>query len=264
MEGRQELFGHVLRARDLSHFQLTETSYVAGTHLPQHRHSRSYFSLVLRGAYQEVHDRHTEDCFAGTVIFHPENEIHENVFPSAEATCLNLHPVFTGASMDLDLANRIYQNRGPAVALFQRIYRELSSPDPFSNLIMDGLGLQLLGEMLRSGFAESRMPRWLKQVEERLHSSFQEKVTIESLAASVDVHPVHLSRTFHKHYHCTIGEYLRYLRMESACRKLSSRRITIAEIALESGFSDQSAFAKTFKRTTGYSPAQYRKRFQRS
>src|SRR4026208_2570054 len=110
MDARQELFGHVLRAWDLAHFQVTETRYVAGTHLAQHRHSRSYLSLVLRGAYQEVHGHKTEDCFPGTVIFHPENEVHENIFPAVEAACLNLHPVIANAAMNLNFDNRIYQN----------------------------------------------------------------------------------------------------------------------------------------------------------
>ncbi len=259
--GRQELYGDVLRALDLPHFHVTETRYLARTHLPLHRHSCSYLSLVLRGAYQEIHHQRTEDCFPGTVIFHPAEELHENIFPSTEASCLNLHLASRDISRNLNLTTRIYFHRGLAVALFKKIHRELCNPDPFSNLIMDGLALQLLGLVLRLGAEESHIPRWLKQVEERIHSSFHEKLTMVSLAASAGVHPVHLSRSFHKHYHCTIGEYLRYLRVDSASRKLCVPRMEIAEIALECGFSDQSAFAKTFKRFTGYAPAQFRKKF---
>ena len=242
--GRRELFGDVVRTLDLPHFHVTETKYGAHTRLPLHKHSRSYLSLVIRGAYQEVYFKGTEECLPGTVIFHPAEEVHENIFPASEATCLNLHLRFQ--DQNFHSRNRIYHSRGLAVALFKKIHRELCNPDSFSSLIMDGLALQLLGEVLRVGCEDSKVPRWLKQVEEHIHSSFDEKLTMASLAASAGVHPVHLSRTFHKHYHCTVGEYLRSVRMDFASRKLCTTNLEICEIAQESGFSDQSAFAKNF------------------
>jgi AraC family transcriptional regulator len=260
--GRQELYGHILRTLDLPHFHVTETKYDGSTYLPAHKHSHGYLSLVLQGAYQEVHHRRTVDCLSGTVIFHPAEEVHENIFPSSETSCLNLHLSFRESSLNLDLQKRIDHRRGLAVDLFKRIYRELCNPDPLSFLIMDGLGLALLGEVLRLGMKGTTVPGWLKQVEERIHSSFQEKLTMASLAASAGVHPVHLSRSFQKHYHCTIGEYLRKLRVDFTARTLCTTKIEVAEIALQTGFSDQSAFTKTFKRSTGYTPAQFRKRFR--
>src|SRR5688500_19856282 len=128
--GRQELYGQVLRTLDLPHFQLTETKYVESTYLPAHIHSHGYLSLVLRGAYQEVHHRRTEDCLTGAVIFHPAEEVHENIFPASEACCLNLHLSFRESSLNLDLQKRINHERGLAVVLFKRIYRELCNPDP--------------------------------------------------------------------------------------------------------------------------------------
>jgi AraC family transcriptional regulator len=260
--GRQELYGQVLRTIDLPHFQLTETRYDKSTYLPAHKHSQGYLSLVVRGAYQEVHDRQTEDCLTGSVIFHPAEEVHENIFPVSEASCLNLHLSLRESSLNLDMHKRINHERGVAVDLFKRIYRELCNPDPLSPLIMDGLGLALLGEMLRLGLEENRIPHWLRKIQERIHSSFPEKLTMDSLASTAGVHPVHLSRSFQKHYRCTIGEYVRKLRVEFASRKLSRTTLEVAEIALQSGFSDQSAFTKTFHRLTGYTPGQFRKRFR--
>ena len=260
--GRQELFGHAIRTLDLTHFHVTQTRYDKRTRLPPHRHSHGYLSLVLKGNYQEVvHHHRTEDCFTGTVIFHPAEEVHENIFPASEVSCLNLHLSCSESFLTLNLNERIAHDRGIVVDLFKRIYRELCNPDPLSFLIMDGLGLALLGELLRVGSGGSKIPGWLKQIENRLRSSFLEKLTMASLAASVGVHPVHLSRSFQKYYHCTIGEYLRNLRIDYASVRLCKTDLEIAEIALQAGFSDQSAFAKTFKRLTGYSPAQFRKRF---
>ena len=63
----------------------------------------------------------------------------------------------------------------------------------------------------------------------------------------------------HRRYGCTVGEYVRRLRIEFACRELSDSEKPLAFIAQNAGFFDQSHFSKTFKLLTGQSPAAYRK-----
>jgi AraC family transcriptional regulator len=69
---------------------------------------------------------------------------------------------------------------------------------------------------------------------------------------------VHLARTFRRHYHCTVGEYMRQLRVNFACRQLREGSRPLMEIALAVGFSDQSQFSRTFKRVMGLTPAAFR------
>jgi AraC family transcriptional regulator len=49
------------------------------------------------------------------------------------------------------------------------------------------------------------------------------------------------------------------LRIEDACRRLATSDAPLVAIALDAGFADQSHFAKTFKRQTGMTPAEYRR-----
>ncbi|MBA4183537.1 MAG: helix-turn-helix transcriptional regulator, partial [Acidobacteria bacterium] len=72
------------------------------------------------------------------------------------------------------------------------------------------------------------------------------------------IHPVHLARTFRRSYGYTIAEYVRRLRVDFACSALASSNESLAEIAVNAGFSDQSRFSKTFKRLTNLTPAEYR------
>jgi AraC family transcriptional regulator len=58
---------------------------------------------------------------------------------------------------------------------------------------------------------------------------------------------------------CTPGEYVRRLRVEFACHRISSSDMPLIEIALEAGFSDQSHLTKNFKRYTGMTPARFRR-----
>ena len=50
---------------------------------------------------------------------------------------------------------------------------------------------------------------------------------------------------------CTVGEYLRRLRIERAAEQLSRGDAPLAEIALTAGFADQSHFSNVFRRRTG-------------
>jgi AraC family transcriptional regulator len=78
------------------------------------------------------------------------------------------------------------------------------------------------------------------------------------LARDVGVHPVHLAQAFHKSYYCTVGDYVRQLRIEYARHELVASETPIIQIALAAGFCDQSHFTRTFKRIVGVAPSQYR------
>lgn len=144
--------------------------------------------------------------------------------------------------------------------LANRLYRELKQTDGFSSLAVEGLMLEIIAETSRNyvKLPERDAPDWLNRAEEILQARFSEQLTLAEIANSVNVHPTHLARVFHRHYQCTVGEYIRKLRIEYACNQLSFTDAPLVEIALESGFYDQSHFSRSFKQTTGLTPTEYR------
>jgi AraC family transcriptional regulator len=141
-----------------------------------------------------------------------------------------------------------------------RLYGEFRQADEFSPLAVEGLVLEIMAEASRSAAESSSCskPRWLEQAREILHDGCGEAPTLSHLAAAVGVHPIYLARSFRKHYRCTVGEYVRRLRIEAACREISVSRKPLSEIAAASGFCDQSHFSNAFKRYTGMTPAEFR------
>jgi AraC-like DNA-binding protein len=91
-----------------------------------------------------------------------------------------------------------------------------------------------------------------------LEDSYLLAPSLADLAAIGGVHPVHLSREFRKHYHMTIGELIRKRRIDRACELLSNSAMSLSEVALTCGFSDQSHFCAMFKSHTGLTPAKFR------
>ncbi|MGH7573267.1 MAG: helix-turn-helix transcriptional regulator, partial [Gemmatimonadota bacterium] len=87
---------------------------------------------------------------------------------------------------------------------------------------------------------------------------FTEPLRIGDVAGEVGVHPSSLARAFQQHYSCTPGEFVRRLRVDLAARRLTQPTASLASIARETGFSDQSHFSRTFKDATGMTPGAFR------
>ena len=99
-------------------------------------------------------------------------------------------------------------------------------------------------------------PAAVKKAREFLHENLSEKVSLEELSQATGLSRYHLLRVFRKTTGLPPHSYHLQLRIEHAKRLLRSK-ISFAETALQSGFSDQSHFTNTFRRYTGATPSQY-------
>jgi len=71
-------------------------------------------------------------------------------------------------------------------------------------------------------------------------------------------------RAFLREYGLPPRQYLKRLRVQTACRLLVSTRESIAAIAQRCGFADQSHLTRAFRRVTGSTPAAYREAYRPS
>jgi AraC family transcriptional regulator len=69
-----------------------------------------------------------------------------------------------------------------------------------------------------------------------------------------------VAREFRRHFGITVGDYARQRRLEEAAAELRLSGRSIVEIALRSGFYDQSHFTNAFRRAFRVTPAEYRRR----
>jgi AraC family transcriptional regulator len=155
-------------------------------------------------------------------------------------------------------------NYGFSVWLAKRLYDEFYRMDGASPLAIEGLTLEMMAEVSRRYVktSESTSPRWLERTRELLQAHFSEEMTLDRIAKTVGTHLVHLARVFRQYYGCTVGEYIRRLRVKSACRELSLTDAPLPQIALAAGFYDQSHFSRTFKKIVGLTPTVYRASFR--
>ena len=83
--------------------------------------------------------------------------------------------------------------------------------------------------------------------------------TLAELAVALNIHPVHLSREFPKHFYTSLGNYVRLIKIQRAMTLLPDPGVSLTEIAFETGFADQSHFIRSFKTYHGMTPLAYRK-----
>ena len=91
-----------------------------------------------------------------------------------------------------------------------------------------------------------------------------ESVTNTDMARAVGMSPRAFERSFLREYSLPPQQYLRRLRIQTACRLLVDTRESIAAISLRCGFADQSHLTRAFRRVTGMTPGAYREKYTHS
>jgi AraC family transcriptional regulator len=256
--------GSTIRRRDIVGFSITEALYPEGVSLPRHCHANAYLTLVLSGSYTERNSHREFRWGERALHFLPAGERHENQF--AAATRLLRVKIEPAVVQRLGQEHARYLSEpheisGPVASwLGNRIIREFMAQDDIAPLAMEGVLLEILAESARSADDThgSNAPNWLRTVRQSLRDSYLQAPGLAAMAAIAGVHPVHLSREFHRHFGMTVGEYIRKLRIEHAFQLLSNSELPLAAVAAACGFSDQSHFCAVFKKHSGTTPAKFR------
>lgn len=256
-------FPHVVAEAVVRGIEVRELVYDGGV-IPRHAHATAGFCLVLDGQYEERYAAHTLACAARTVTFSPAGEEHANVFVSTRSHCLTVD--VPASWIDRVDGNRArlrdpFETRGGTMAsLAGRLLHELHGPDDAAGLIIEGTVLELLGHAARSRARETRVSPAIRRTYELLQARYREPVSLADLAHATGRHPAYIATAFREAYGETVGDCLRRLRVDDASRALAGTDVAIAEVALASGFGSQSHLTRVFKRATGITPAEYRRR----
>lgn len=88
---------------------------------------------------------------------------------------------------------------------------------------------------------------------------YDEQISLENLSNTVNLNSSYFCRLFKKATNSTFIEYLNFVRICKAEKKLSSSKESISEISLNLGFSSVSYFNKVFKAIKGCTPTEYKK-----
>jgi AraC family transcriptional regulator len=194
-----------------------------------------------------------------TLLVEPAGASHDNRFGPLPTTVLTLS---LGAASPPSLESVGRQPRftrdAYSAALASQADTELRRPDELTPLAVEGLALELVTRIARTP-TDRGMPGWLTEARDLLHERYAESLRMGDVASAVGVEPDRLARTFRRVYREPLAAYVRRLRVRAAAEMLTADSdSTIAAIAAEVGFADQSHLTRSFKRTMGITPGRYR------
>ena len=98
----------------------------------------------------------------------------------------------------------------------------------------------------------------MNQLRELIKDRWNEFISLEELSLELQVHPVTIAKYFRKYYQCTLGDYMRKIKIQRAIYFLLHTPKKITEIAFLCGFSDQSHMNRVFKAYIGFRPKDIR------
>lgn len=142
----------------------------------------------------------------------------------------------------------------------KHLQKEKHTQQPFENLL-----LKVFNDCLKTKpGSQKKMPAWAQELKEIIQDQIDTNLTLKELSKGLDISPSYLSREFSKHFdNLSFGEYIRKQRIEKAKDLMSTPSYSLTEIAYLTGFSDQSHFTRIFKKHTGMSPSEYRRKLKK-
>ena len=98
-------------------------------------------------------------------------------------------------------------------------------------------------------------------VEAYIDANIDKPIGLETLCTQFSVTKNRLYTLFHAYFKTTVTAYVLLKRVERAKSLLATTNLPITQISESVGFADYNYFIRMFKKKTGYTPLQFRKKF---
>jgi AraC-like DNA-binding protein len=148
------------------------------------------------------------------------------------------------------------------VTLFLSVHRALTAPTT-SQLEHESLLLSLLQRLIRhyahqpmSGRSLTTARPEVLRARDYIHAHAVQSISLQDLAQIAGLSPFHFARAFRQEIGLPPHRYQMQIRIDHA-RRLLAQGVSIANVATDIGFYDQSHFGWHFKRLVGVTPARY-------
>ena len=150
-------------------------------------------------------------------------------------------------------------------ATFLRLYQEVRTPGRASEELCTALVTQISIELARFFIAvddpdkKGGLAGWRQKIVDERIGANGPLPTVAELAELCKLSTRQLRRGFRTSHGCSVNDYLAQMRIETAKRRLYSNA-PLKEIAISLGYASQANFAGAFRRATGSTPGEFRKR----
>jgi AraC family transcriptional regulator len=252
-----------LDCREVPGFQVRIIEYPNNMWQPTHTHEAASVTLVLRGVIEEERNRLSEQALPFSVIVKRAGVPHSDRFGPTGCKTLQIKfpREFDLRECDIAAQHVIWHNNGGTSIV--PLLRLLKCTDRASTLSASDI-THCLHEALAALPNKTRTsetaPAWLGRTKELIDSSDPlHPWSMARLQKYAEVHPVHLTRQFRRHFGCTVREYMQYRRVRAAASFVAESSLTLTEVAHRCAFADQAHFCRAFRTVTKLTASDYRR-----
>ncbi len=255
-----------------------------------HYHNNFEISFITEGSGKRIVADSIEEFHPGDLVFLGKNLPHvwiadkdnkvlsnrtlEMVFLQFTSEVLNSEllklPEFRNVAKAISLSERGVHIVGQTLNEVSELMLQMPYLKGFERMIhflkiMDIIGQSnSLVHLASKDYMKARFTsnnKRIAAIHNYLMKNYREEINLEKIAETVNMAEGSLCRFFKQNMGTTIFEYLNKIKVEFACKLLMNMDLNIMEVCLDSGFNNLSHFNKQFRKTTGVTPSEYRKRF---
>lgn len=199
----------------------------------------------------------TVPCERTTVYFYPEQISKEltEAMPEVKAMLAKSGKIVLVKEKQMIVAS-----------LLERMFTESSLSDAYSAPLLSTQLSELLLQLKRNGLwvyekTKEKAPIGddIEAVMEYINLNYHLPITLVEIAQKANLSPTYLSKKFRRITGVTFKEYLNYIRIRRASQALLTTDDSITQIAADCGFNGSNYFKDIFRKTTGFSPREFRK-----
>jgi len=126
--------------------------------------------------------------------------------------------------------------------------------------LIDELFILLARQLRRQNNSRRDFPQTFLKLEQALRENLSHQWTLEEMAALVGLGNTAFSEKVKNYTGFSPLNYLINIRITEAIKLLKRPNVHVTDIALDVGFYSSQHFATTFKKLTGYTPSEFRKK----
>jgi len=195
----------------------------------------------------------TGKSHVGYYIYNKQNFQNYCINPILEKIPTILHPLSQERSFQI----------------FDSILKDFITPSPVSDLSIKSNVLDLIcylyqnstDPFINNDFPLSHHFKSLKDVIEYIENNLEKKMVLNDFSKVANLSPSHFHRIFTSTLGITPHDFILKCKLDKAKKLLAKTGLTVSEVSVQCGFENIPYFCSVFKKNTGVTPLEFRKKY---
>ena len=164
--------------------------------------------------------------------------------------------------LNIFISAKMFDTTVPPYYIFKQILffeQKISEAGSTEELLRQPYEMARKYSMLAKNYTYDNYSLLIRNVVNYIDQHLAEDLSLAAISASFGKNASYLSNAFKKEAGETLTSYVSKQRIQASLRYFNTTDLSIAEVALEVGYTDYNYFSKIFKKYIGCSPREYKK-----